>query len=345
MSDTYAVAPTVQNEEISLGEPLLRVAVVGTGTWWGRQHLRAYAERPDVEVVAVVGRSPDKARAQAALVGARSYTDAVAMVEREHPDLVSVCLPNLGHFKTTLALIKTGTPLLVEKPFVFTLAEADRLLAEADSRNLFLAINFNHRTATPVRMAHRAIEAGRLGQLVYATWRFGGEGSSPQPDANLIETQCHGFDMLEHLCGPIGSVAAEMTEFAGRGHSTVAIAVRFTNGAVGTMLGSYDSSYAYPDTHRLEIGGTLGRVVVRDTVRSFDFQETGMEVREVWEAGYFNDLGRMFHRTLDRHLDAILAALRAGGPPPVHARAGRRALALAHASIESFMTGRRVEVA
>ncbi len=345
MSDTYSVAPTVRNEEISLGEPRLRVAVVGTGTWWGRQHLRAFAERPDVEVVAVVGRSPEKTRTHAALVGARAYTDPVAMVEREHPDLVSVCLPNLGHFETTLALIRTGTPLLVEKPFVFDLAEADRLLAEADSRDLFLAIDFNHRTATPVRMAHQAIEAGRLGQLVYATWRFGGEGSSPHPDANLIETQCHGFDMLEHLCGPIRSVAAEMTEFADRGHSTVAIALRFTNSAVGTLLGSYDSSYAYPDTHRLEIGGTLGRIVVRDTVRSFEFQATGNEVREVWEAGYFNDLGRMFHRTLDRHLDAILAALRAGGPPPVHARAGRRALELAHASIESFQTGRRVEVA
>jgi myo-inositol 2-dehydrogenase/D-chiro-inositol 1-dehydrogenase len=345
MSDTYAVAPTVRNEEISLGEPRLRVAVVGTGTWWGRQHLPAFAERPDVEVVAVVGRSPEKTRTQADLVRARAYTDPVAMVEREHPDLVSVCLPNLGHFETTLALIRTGTPLLVEKPFVFDLAEADRLLAEADSRDLFLAINFNHRTATPVRMAHQAIEAGRLGQLVYATWRFGGEGSSPHADANLIETQCHGFDMLEHLCGPIRSVAAEMTEFADRGHSTVAIALRFTNSAVGTLLGSYDSSYAYPDTHRLEIGGTLGRIVVRDTVRSFEIQATGNEVREVWEAGYFNDLGRMFHRTLDRHLDAILAALRAGGPPPVHARAGRRALELAHASIESFQTGRRVEVA
>ena len=30
------------------------------------------------------------------------------------------------------------------------------------------------------------------------------------PHANLIETQCHGFAMLEHLCGPIVSVAAQM---------------------------------------------------------------------------------------------------------------------------------------
>jgi myo-inositol 2-dehydrogenase/D-chiro-inositol 1-dehydrogenase len=344
MSDTYAAAPTVHGEAISPGEPRLRVAVVGTGTWWGRQHLRAFSERPDVEIVAVVGRSPEKARERAAIVGARAYTDAVAMVETERPDLVSVCLPNLGHFETTLALIRTGTPLLVEKPLVFDLDEADRLLAEADARSLFLAVNFNHRTATPVRMAREAILAGRIGDLVYATWRFGGEGSSPHPDANLIETQCHGFDMLEHLCGSIRSVSAEMTELPGRGHSTLAIALRFTGGGVGTMLGSYDSSYAYPDTHRLEIGGTLGRIVIRDTIRSFELQATGSETREVWEAGYFNDLGRMFHRTLDRHLDEVLAALRAGDPPPVHARAGRRALELAHASIASFETGRRVEV-
>jgi predicted dehydrogenase len=52
----------------------------------------------------------------------------------------------------------------------------------------------------------------------------------------------------------------------------------------------------------------------------------------------------MFHRTLDRHVDDILAALRAGDSPPVPATAGRRALQLAHASVESFRTGRRVEL-
>jgi myo-inositol 2-dehydrogenase/D-chiro-inositol 1-dehydrogenase len=83
---------------------------------------------------------------------------------------------------------------------------------------------------------------------------------------------------------------------------------------------------------------------VRDTVRSFEFQAVGNEVREVWEAGYFNDVGRMFQWTRDRHIDAVLAALRAGAPPPVHARAGRRALKLAAASAESFRTGARVAV-
>jgi hypothetical protein len=38
----------------------------------------------------------------------------------------------------------------------------------------------------------------------------------------------------------------------------------------------------------------------------------------------------------------MLAAFRAGEQPPVHARAGRRALALALAIIRSFETGARV---
>jgi len=344
VTDTFAVAPAVADEAIRLGEPRLTVAVVGTGAWWGRQHLRAFSERPDVEVVAVVGRSAASTDSRARLVGARAYLDPVEMVEREKPDLVAVCLPNQGHFETTLALIRTGTPLLIEKPLVFDLAQADRLLAAAEERGLFVAIDFNHRWATPVRMARDAIEEGRLGEIVFATWRFGGEGSSDHPDANLIETQCHGFDMLEHLCGPIASVAAEMTELPGRGRSTVAVSLRFESGAVGSLVGSYDTSYAYPDTHRLEVNGTTGHVVVHDTVRSFEFQRAGEETREVWEAGYFNDLGRMFHRTLDRHVDAVLAALRAGEPPPVGIGAGRRALRLAAASVESFRSGKRVSV-
>ena len=126
------------------------------------------------------------------------------MLAAERPDLVTVCLPNEDHFATTLRLIRAGVPLLVEKPLVFDLAEADVLLAEAAERGLFFAINFNHRFAEPVQRAKAAIEAGELGELVFATWRFGGEANhGTSRHANLIETQCHGFDMLEHLVGPI----------------------------------------------------------------------------------------------------------------------------------------------
>jgi predicted dehydrogenase len=255
-----------------------------------------------------------------------------------------MCLPNQGHFDATLEVIQAGFPLLVEKPLVFDLREADILIEEAAKRDLFFAINFNHGYARPLIMAKEAIQNGLLGDIVFASWRFGGEGRSDHPHANLIETQCHAFDQLESLCGPITSVMAEMTNMTGGGYRTLVLALSFENGAVGSLVGTYDSSYAYHDTHLLEINGTKGRVVVEDTVRRFSFQEAGNEVAEVWQAGYFNDTDRQFHLTFDRYIDAMMTAFKAGEAPPIHAETGRRMLKLAYAAIESYETGKRVMI-
>lgn len=322
----------------------IRVAVVGAGVW-GLQHARTFTARPDTTLCAIAGRTPAKTEARALAFDVKPYTNIDQMVEEQQPDLVSVCLPNEGHFDATLALIRQGMPLLVEKPLVFDLDQADVLISEAAERELFFAINFNHRYAEPVLRARRAIEAGELGEIVFATWRFGGEPNfGTSVHANLIETQCHGFDMLEHLCGPISSVMAQMTNKTHGPYTTVAIALEFSNGAVGTLLGSYDSSYAYQGAQLIEVNGTAGRLLIEDTVKRLTISRSGDEVSQVWEAGYFNDTSRMFHQTFDRHLEAILTAFCAGDEPPVHARAGRRALEVAVAVIESFESGRRVSL-
>jgi len=321
----------------------IRVALIGAGGW-GRQHARVLAARPDVQLCGISSRSAERAEARAAQFGTKAYTDIAEMLYDARPDLVSISLPNQAHFEPTLQVIQAGFPLLVEKPLVFDLAEADTLLAEAEQRGLFFAINFNHRYARPIQMAHAAVQTHKLGDITFATVRFGGEGSSDHPHANLIETQCHSFDQLEYLCGPIESIMAQMTNKTGQGFRTLVLALQFANGAVGSLVGSYDSSYAYPDTHVLEINGTRGRVLVEDTVRRYTFQEVGNETAEVWQAGYFNDIDREFHRTFDTHLDLVIEAFKQGQQPPVHARAGCRALALAHAAIQSFETGQRVTV-
>ncbi len=321
-------------------EPL-RVAVVGAGDW-GRQHTRVFSQHPDTAVCAVVGRHRSRVVERAAPYGAAAYVDIDEMLERERPDLVSVCLPNEHHFDTTLRLLEQQVPLLVEKPLVFEMWQAEALLEAAG--DLFFAVNFNHRYAEPVLRTQQAIMAGVLGDLVFATWRFGGESSvGSSPDANLIETQCHGLDLLELLCGPISSVMGQFSDRTRPGHrTTLAVALEFANGAVGSLLGTYDSSYAYPDAHRLEINGVEGRAVISDTVRRLTLSRRGDEVSSVWEPGYFNDEARSFAGTFDRHVDALVQALREGAPPPVHARAGWRALILAHAIIRSATDGVRV---
>ncbi len=323
----------------------LRIAVVGAGGW-GAQHARIVTRRRDTELVGIVGRDPDRTASRAATFDTAPFTDLDTMLDEARPDLVTVCLPNEAHFEPTMHLLQRGVPLLVEKPLVFDLAEADALLAEADRRGLFFAINLNHRYAEPVMRAKAAIDAGELGDVVFATWRFGGEPNfGDSPHANLIETQVHGLDMLEQLCGPISSVAAQMTDMTHRGtYTTLAVALQFASGAVGSLVGSYDSSYAYPDAHVVEVNGTKGRLIIEDTVKRLTVSAAGDETRKVWEPGYFNDEARTFEYTFDRHMDALLAAFRAGGQPPVHAREGRRALALAMGIIESFEKGVRVAV-
>ncbi|WP_082360696.1 Gfo/Idh/MocA family protein [Bacillus sp. FJAT-28004] len=311
---------------------------------WGLQHARIFATRPDVDFCAIVGRNPEMTQGKAREYGTKGYVSIEEMLKKETPDLVSMCLPNQGHFEATLQVIQAGVPLFVEKPLVFDLREADVLLNEAAKRNVFFAINFNHRFAKPVQLAYEAIKADRLGELTFASWRFGGDGASDHLHANLIETQCHGFDMLEHLCGPIESVMAEMTDKTGNGYRTLSITLRFASGAVGSLIGTYDSSYAYPDTHRLELDGTKGRSVIYDTVKRYTFHSVGNEIGESWEAGYFNDEDRDFHRTFDKHVDALLHSLREKQQPPVDAKAGYRALLIAEAAIQSFESGRRVMV-
>jgi myo-inositol 2-dehydrogenase/D-chiro-inositol 1-dehydrogenase len=324
-----------------MSEKRVKVALIGAGGW-GKQHARIFQNHQDVDFCAIVGRNSEKTMSRAQSFGTKAYTSIEQMLIKEQPDLVSLCLPNQSHFEATLQVIQAGVPLFVEKPLVFDLNEADILLNEAAKRNLFFAINFNHRYAVPVQMANQAIKENKLGELVSASWRFGGEGKSDHPHANLIETQCHGFDMLEHLCGPIESVMAQMTNKTGKGYSTLVLALQFVNGAIGSLVGSYDSSYAYPEAHKVEVNGTLGHVVIDDTVRRFIYQERGNETAEVWQAGYFNDKSREFHRTFDFHIDNVLEALKNGQEPPIHANAGYRALKLAYSSIESFRTGNRI---
>jgi myo-inositol 2-dehydrogenase/D-chiro-inositol 1-dehydrogenase len=321
-----------------------RIAIIGAGGW-GYQHARVLTARKDVELCGIAGRTQEKTSARAAEFSTRAYTNIEKMLAAEKPDLVTISLPNREHFEATRQVISAGVPLFVEKPFVFKREEADTLIAEAEAKKLFFGINFNHRYAKPVVMAHNAIAQGRLGEIIFASWRFGGEGGVDHPFNNLIETQCHGFDMLEHCCGPIESICAQMTDKTHQGvFRTMALALQFRGGAVGTLLGSYDSSYTYPDTHLVEINGTRGRVQIEDTIRKFTFNAAGNETAEVWQAGYFNDRDREFHKTFDRHMEDVLAAFRQGEPPPIHARAGRRALVLALAAIESFQSGQRVVV-
>ena len=52
-----------------------------------------------------------------------------------------------------MQVIKSSCHLFVEKPLVFKMNEANKLINEAKKRKLFFGINFNWRYSTPIRKA------------------------------------------------------------------------------------------------------------------------------------------------------------------------------------------------
>ena len=331
----------------TLNDGVLRVAVIGAGNW-GFQHARAYSSRGDAALVAVVGRTPERTKARAERFHVPWYLDIDEMIEKERPDFVSVCLPAQGSFEATMKVIRAGIPLLAEKPLAYDLRQAEALVDAARERNLFFAIDFNQRYSTPCRRAKAAIDEGRLGEPLFALWRFGhgwGPAALAHPYLNLIEAQCHGFDMLEHMFGPVAALSAEMTDGGGKGgYGTFTLSLRFENGAVGAFLATVDANDSNRNCQYIELGGTRGRILIEDNLRRYSYQASGRDTEEVWQAPFFADAERSFGFNLDRHLDALIPALTAGEAPPVPAERGLRALKLAMAAIDSFENGRRVTV-
>ena len=82
----------------------------------------------------------------------------------------------------------------------------------------------------------------------------------------------------------------------------------------------------------------------KDQVKKYTFNKKNSEVAEVWEAGFFNDYEREFHRTFDEHFNEVVKNFINNKEPPVHAKVGKRALELALFSIESYKKRKRVDI-
>ena len=147
----------------------IRVGLIGAGVW-GRQHARIFSQRDDVDFCAVVGRTKERVRARAAEYGVRGYVAIDEMLEREQPTWWRICLPNPGALRTNTASDSRGQRLLVEKPLVFDLQEADHLVNKRANSSYSLR-SFQ----SPLRKAvgwQASDRRSRLGQLVFATWRL-----------------------------------------------------------------------------------------------------------------------------------------------------------------------------
>ena len=106
--------------------PKYRVAVVGGAGTWGRFYMRAYAEHPDCEIVALVDQAKDRRQAFADRYGAKAVFDTVEeLFAREVPDIVSAIVPVGQNRPIVLACAEAGVRVVsCEKPLAVAAVEA-----------------------------------------------------------------------------------------------------------------------------------------------------------------------------------------------------------------------------
>jgi predicted dehydrogenase len=294
----------------------LRTAVIGAGHL-GQYHAQKYAAHPEVRLVAVADVNLARAREVAARHGAEALPDWRTLPGKV--DAVSIAAPAADHCAIALGCLEAGLHVLVEKPIAVTLAEADRIIAQARESRRVLHVGhserFNPVGAELLRQVRDPlfIECHRLAP-------FKPRGTDVTV---LLDLMIHDLDLIAALAG------AEFTDLDACGvtvlSDSVDIAnarVRFANGCTANITSSRVS---------LKVERKL-RVFQRDTYFSADLQKQELTVARKSGAGEQMRIEHEHHHlagdALAAEVAAFVDAVRGKPSPGVSGAEGRRALQL-----------------
>lgn len=148
----------------------LRVAIIGCGMITNVAHIPAYRNLGDkVELVAVCSASANSAKQTAERFGIPNwYTDAEEMLQKEKPDLVSVCTPNGLHKKMAMLALSYGAHVACEKPIAFTYADAKEMFDYAAKCNRVLFACQVVRYNPEYQFAKEMMDEGVLGDVYFS---------------------------------------------------------------------------------------------------------------------------------------------------------------------------------
>jgi predicted dehydrogenase len=314
------------------------------------------------EVVGVHDVNAERLQPVAEHFGCPAFTDLDALLAVP-ADLAVIVAPHPFHAELAVKAMQAGLDVLTEKPMAVEVAEADRMVLEAERLGRVLAVSFQHRTRTEVQAARKLIQDGGLGVIqrvdLLATWprRIGyfqsaawraswqGEGGGV-----LINQGQHDLDVLGYVAGyPSRIVAWGRTQLQPiETEDTMSAMVGWPSGAVGFI---HISTAESDEEQRIEITGTGGRLrltkgrleVLRNDV---DMRDYVVSPGNPYQAPPTLDL-EVTEGTGGKHLDIYrdLIAARAEGRPPIAAGSSALlTLELTNALTYSAYTGQEVNL-
>jgi len=353
----------------------LRVGVIGAGI--GATHLAAYKQVSRVDIVALAGLDDDRVRRVAAEYEVpQIYREYEQLLAAPGIDAVSVCLPNALHAPVSIAALRAGKHVLVEKPLARNQAESHSMIEAAQESGRVLMVSFDKRYRGDVQWIKHYIDSGALGRIYYAkahwmrrvgiprlgSWFVSKEQAGGGP---LIDLGVHVLDIAMYLMGeprPLAVSANTYAEFGPRAlkgwnlrgqisdehrpyevEDLATAFIRLEGGATLLLEASWATHSAAGDDFGVTLYGTEGGVelFVRDygydnTVRTF----TDIEGAPVDLAPRLPK-GKGHLHVIERFVAAVLD----GAAPIPSAEEGLRRVEIIAGCYQSAQAGREIVIA
>ncbi|NOX56879.1 MAG: Gfo/Idh/MocA family oxidoreductase [Planctomycetes bacterium] len=329
----------------------VRWGVIGLG-FFGEVHAETLANMPEVELTALCTRRPDRLAEVADRFGVeRRYTDYRQLLADPDVDAVSITTHVYDHCQVTIDALRAGKHVLLEKPMAETVAECDQILQAVTEASGMFMVGHICRFDPRVVLAKRAIDEGRIGQIISMHARRNlskviGDMVLDKISA-LLGDGIHDADLMLWFSGakPI-SVYAQEVHPGKRKHPDVGWAMfRLENGAVGVV----ESVWHLPETTpyqidaRMEVIGTEGALYI-------NCGEAGVEIHDAdgvrlpdtlyWPKMFGGRFG-----ILQEELRYFARCVATGQRPDwITPQESRDVVALIAAAIESAQTGQVVRL-
>lgn len=304
------------------------------------RHAEAYAGIEDATIAAVASPNTADEFVAERNLEAGTYADATEMFDDADIDAVDVCTPTPTHRRFVEAALDRGLDVLCEKPIAGAIADANAMAAAADESTGELMVGHVLRFFPQYVTAREIVKRGDIGEPGVARARR----LSPFPEwghddwyrdgsgGPLLDLVIHDFDFLRWTFGDVERVFARST---GSGRPHVHTTLRFENGAVGYVEGSWAQPDGTELTTELELAGSDGLFELVDAPASLvEKTDAGATVESPLAVDGFQ-----------RQLAAFVDCVRDDDDPPVTAADAIEALRISLAAKRSVDTGTPVAIA
>ncbi|TKD70825.1 Gfo/Idh/MocA family protein [Pseudalkalibacillus hwajinpoensis] len=264
-----------------------RIGVIGCGNI-SDIYLKNLRELEGLEVVAIADLYYDKAIEKAREYAIPEVLEVDQLLEDKSINLVINLTIPAAHADVSLRALESGKHVYVEKPLAISLEDGKRVLAKAEEKGLLVGSAPDTFLGGGLQTCKKLIEDGAIGEPIAATAFMMGHGpESWHPDPEFFYRVGAGpmFDMgpyyltaLINLIGPVRRLTGSARVTSPERKITsepkfgekikvetpthVAGIIDFENGAIGTLVTSFDVWGS--KTPFLEIYGTEGSLSVPD---------------------------------------------------------------------------------